>query len=149
VNARYVTPWSLPTLLKFGFKAAEEYRKTDNTVPYLLELHRPGGGTTGSWAAYPSQRVFNTQMGLIKALTVANLPQLASRSAISVLFREHPEYFVNNATVENYYTAFVANHRDFKQEVSGRLRHGQHPLGQTAVAGRRALGTDRNGLKGI
>jgi iron complex outermembrane receptor protein len=118
VNAKYVTPWSLPTFFKIGVKTAEEYRKTDNTVPYLTWSYiGPGGGANGSWAAYPSQRVFNTQMGLIKALNVANLPQLASRSAISVLFREHPEYFVNNATVENYYTAYIANHRDFKQDV--------------------------------
>ena len=100
-NAKWVAPWTLPTFFKLGGKWAEENRKTDNMTPYLLYSYiGPGGnilnpnGTitaAGSFAAYPSPRAFNTYMGNIHALTIANLPTLTNRSALSVLSREHPE----------------------------------------------------------
>ena len=138
-NARYVLPWHIPTFLKFGGKWAEENRKTDNTTPYQLwsyvgpggNLLNPNGTITaaGSFGAFPSPRAFNTDMGKIHALTVANLPVLPSRTAISNLFREHPEYFVNTATAENYYSAYIANHRDFRQHVTAAYGMGNTRLG--------------------
>ncbi len=128
LNARYAMRWTIPVTFKVGGKWAEELRMTYNQVPYQTYSYvGPGGNilnpngtitTAGSFAAYPSPRAFNTQMGNITALTVANLPQLANRSALSLLYRQHPDYFVNIATAENYYTAFVANARDFEQNVS-------------------------------
>ena len=128
VNAKYVTPWTLPSFFKFGGKWAEENRKTENPTAFLTYAYTgPGGailnpnGTitqVGNWAAYPSPRAFNTQMGGIRALTIANLPTIANRSAISTLYREHPEYFTNIGTAENYYSAYVANKRDFRQQVA-------------------------------
>ena len=139
-NAKYILPWSVPTFFKFGGKWAEENRKTENTTPYLLYSYvGPGGnilnanGTitpAGSFAAFPSPRSFNSDMGLIRALTIANLPTLTNRSALSLVYREHPEYFVNTATAENYYTAYVANHRDFRQRVSAAYGMGNTRLGR-------------------
>jgi len=145
INAKYVLPVSLPAFLKFGGKWAEENRKTDNTTPYLTWAYvGPGGNilnpngtitTAGSFAAYPSPRAFNPQMGGIKALTIANLPTLANRSDLSLLFRQHPEYFVNNATAENYYTAYVANKRDFRQHVPAAYGMGNIRLGKLTLQG--------------
>ncbi len=127
LNAKYVTPWRLPSFFKIGGKWAEENRKTDNTTVWENYAYiGPGGavlnpnGTltqTGNFAAFPSPRAFNTQMGGIRALTISNLPVIANRSELSRLYREHPEYFTNIATAENFYTAFVANKRDFRQHV--------------------------------
>jgi TonB-dependent receptor len=62
-NAKYVTPWTLPSFFKFGGKWAEENRKTDNPTAFLTYAYTgPGGailnpnGTitqVGNWAAYP------------------------------------------------------------------------------------------------
>ncbi len=144
-NAKYVLPWRLPTFLKFGAKWAEESRKTDNTTPYLVYSYNgPGGNilnangtltTTGTFAAFVSPRAFNTQMGDIRALTIANLPSLTNRTAVSLLYREHPEYFSNIATAENYYTAFVANHRDFRQHVTAGYGMANTRLGQLQLQG--------------
>ncbi len=144
-NAKYVLPWRLPTFLKFGAKWAEESRKTDNTTPYLVYSYNgPGGNilnangtltTTGTFAGFVSPRAFNTQMGDIRALTIANLPSLTNRTAVSLLYREHPEYFSNIATAENYYTAFVANHRDFRQHVTAGYGMANTRLGQLQLQG--------------
>ena len=144
-NAKYVFPWRFPTFLKFGGKWSEENRKTENTTPYLVYSYiGPGGNilnangtitTTGTFAAFPSPRPFNTHMGDIRALTIANLPTLTNRSAVSLLYREHPEYFVNVATAENYYTAYVANHRDFRQHGTAGYGMANTRLGKLQLQG--------------
>ncbi|MES2692217.1 MAG: TonB-dependent receptor [Verrucomicrobiota bacterium] len=117
-NARYVLPFTLPTFVKIGGKATEENRESYNRVPYqTFSYIGPGGGPTGNFAAYPSPRGFNTQFGEIRALDVANLPVLANRSELARLYQAHPEWFVNSATAENYYTAYIANERVFGQFV--------------------------------
>jgi iron complex outermembrane recepter protein len=74
-------------------------------------------------------------MGLLTTLHVANLPTRPNRSAISTLFREHPEWFVNTATAENYYTAFIANHRDFRQDVPAAYGMANTRLGALQLQG--------------
>lgn len=144
-NAKYILPWRIPTFLKFGGKWAEENRKTDNTTPYLVYSYiGPGGNilnpngtitTTGTFAEFVSPRPFNTNMGDIRALTIANLPPLTNRTAVSLLYRQHPEYFTNVATAENYYTAFVANHRDFRQHVTAGYGMANTRLGKLQLQG--------------
>jgi TonB-dependent receptor len=135
-NAKYVLPWRLPTSIKFGGKWAEERRISDNAVPYLVYSYiGPGGGPTGSFANYASPRKFNTDFGRITSLNVANVPTLVDRSALSVVFRERPEYFVNSATVENYYTATIANHRDFLQTVSAAYGMADTKIGKLQLRG--------------
>jgi TonB-dependent receptor len=145
MNAKWVSPWRLPSFFKFGGKWGEENRKTDNTTVYETYAYTgPGGnilnpnGTitqAGNWAAFPSPRAFNPQMGEIRALNIANLPTIANRSAISLLYRQHPEYFTNIATAENYYSAFVANKRDFRQHVTAAYGMGNVRLGKVQVQG--------------
>lgn len=135
-NAKYVLPWRLPTSIKVGGKWAEERRISDNAVPYLVYSYNgPGGGPTGSFANYASPRKFNTDFGRINSLNVANVPTLVDRSALSVVFRERPEYFVNSATVENYYTATIANHRDFLQTVSAAYGMADTKIGKLQLRG--------------
>ncbi|HEY1110026.1 MAG TPA: TonB-dependent receptor, partial [Opitutaceae bacterium] len=118
LNAQYNLPFKFPTYVKFGGKATEENRETYNRVAYqTFSYIGPNGGPTGNFAAYPSPRGFNTQMGHIRALDVANLPVLANRSALARLYQSNPEWFVNSATADNYYTAYIANEREFAQFV--------------------------------
>lgn len=147
VNGKYTLPITLPTTLKTGAKWSEENRKSDNTTAYLVYSYiGPGGNTynpatgtvtatNGTFAAFQSPRAFNTDMGNIRGLTIANLPVLTDRSAVSLLVREHPEYFVNIATAENYYTAYVANHRDFRQHVTAGYGMADTRVGKLSLRG--------------
>lgn len=143
-NAKYVFNFRVPVSLKFGGKWSEENRKSDNTTPYLVWAYIGPGGTTlnaagvpnttlGSFANFVSPRAFNTDMGNIRALTISNLPVLTNRSALSLEFRQHPEEFVNVATAENYYTAYVANHRDFRQHVTAGYGMADTRLGKLSL----------------
>jgi iron complex outermembrane recepter protein len=119
LNAKYAAPFAWPTFFKFGGKVNEEYRKSESRTPYWTYAYvGPGGGTTGSYAAFPSPRTNALRYGDTDVLHIANPPPSVNREALGALFNAHPEYFVNNATAENYYTAFYANKRDFTQDVS-------------------------------
>lgn len=117
-DAKYVLPFRrVPMFVKFGVKAHEETRKSDDLGPYQNWSYiGPGGGTTGSWAGYDSPQLFD--MGTTNALTVANMPPQVDSRRVAALFREHPEWFARNATPANFYQAYIANHRDFLQLVS-------------------------------
>jgi TonB-dependent receptor len=136
LNARYTAPWRLPTFFKFGGKLNEEYRPSDNLTAYNTFAYvGPGGGTTGSFAAFPSPRPFSLTFGDLHPLTVANPPTMVNRLALGALFKEHPEYFVNNATADNYYNAVYANKRDFKQTVAAAYGMGNTRIGRLQLQG--------------
>jgi iron complex outermembrane receptor protein len=129
LSARWVAPFRrVPTVFKFGGKWAEEGRKNGNeTSYYTWQYIGPGGGTTGSWGAIPTGHTFDT--GSTNILTVVNSAGLngmiprPDRTAIAALFKSNPEYFVNNATADNYYNAFIAPRRDVIQTVTAAYRH--------------------------
>ena len=142
LNAKWALPFKrFPTVVKFGGKWAEENRNNNNRTPWNIWSYTgPGGNTVtanpttqvwqnatfGNWAdagpQYVSPHPFD--MGRTNGLTVFNLagvqgmPPRVNRNAVADLFHTHPEQFVSTATPENFYTAFVANKRDFRQTVS-------------------------------
>ena len=123
LNAKWVIPLSIPATFKFGAKWSEESRKNGNETSYnTWQYVGPGGGTTGSWAAYPNQNVFST--GTTNIITTKNaagqvgVMPMIDPNGIADLFHSNPEYFVNNATADNYYNAFIAPRRDILQTVS-------------------------------
>ena len=142
-NARWSLPFMerFPTVVKFGGKWDEETRKNnDHGAWNVWSYNGPGGNATtvsptlgvntitsfGSWANLGSEFVsshpFN--LGTTKGMSIYNIngvlgvPPRVSRDAISGLFHSHPEMFVPTGTPENWYTAFVANARDFRQTVT-------------------------------
>ncbi len=141
LNARWALPFkNFPTALKFGGKWAEESRENNNYTPWNIWSYiGPGGNTVttnattgvkqnatfGNWAnagpEYTSPHLFD--MGTTNGLTVYNLagvqgmPPRVNRNLVANLFYAHPEQFVHTGTPENFYTAFVANKRDFRQTV--------------------------------
>jgi outer membrane receptor protein involved in Fe transport len=127
-------------VLKFGGKWTEENRKNNNYAPWNLWRYiGPGGDvltgynattgvptftTSGNWAnlGYIAKHPFET--GTTNALTftssagvTGNLPR-ADRKRIGELFQSNPQDFVNAATADNYYTAFIGNRRNFRQTVN-------------------------------
>ena len=162
-NARWVVPFfrNFPTVVKVGGKWNEESRKNNAITPWNLWRYiGPGGDvltgynattgqpnftTNGSWAnlGYVAPHPFET--GTTNGLTFysragvqGNLPR-ADRLRIGQLFLAQPELFVRAATPDNYYNAFVANKRDFRQTVTA-------GFGQADVSVTRQL-TLRGGLR--
>ncbi len=141
-NARWVLPWfrDFPTVVKFGGKWNEESRKNNAITPWNLWRYiGPGGDvltgsnattgaptftTSGNWANLGLIAPHEFETGTTNALTFTNLDGVtgnlprADRLRIGQLFLEHPELFVRAATPDNYYNAFVANKRDFRQRIT-------------------------------
>jgi iron complex outermembrane recepter protein len=135
VNGRWVTPWRrFNTVLKFGGKWAEEGRKNGNETSYYTYSYiGPGGNilnpdgtitTTGSFANFPSPTDWGT--GTTNIITIKDSagnvhPRGIPRpddTRLATLFREHPEQFVNAATADNYYNAFIAPRRDMIRTIT-------------------------------
>ena len=142
-NVRWVVPFMrlFPTVIKFGGKWDEETRKNDTKSDAMIwSYNGPGGNTTtvsatnganvistfGNWAnvgpEYISPNPF--ELGRTNGMTIFNIagvqgmPPRANRTAMAALFKAHPELFVNTRTPENYWNAFINNHRDFRQTMT-------------------------------
>jgi iron complex outermembrane receptor protein len=132
VNTKWNTPLRWPTFLKFGTKRQERITNADNkgalaTYNYV----GPGGGTTGSYAAFPTPFVFSPDaLGVsFRSLNGGGGPAYANRDAVGQLFKSNPESFVNTATPENYYTAAFAQRKRFTELIPS-----AYLLGNTRVA---------------
>ena len=160
VNAKWTVPFfrSLPMTLKFGGKWTEENRKNNNYAPWELWRYVGQGGdvltgynattgvptftTSGNWANLGYIAVHPFETGTTNALTftslggvTANLPR-ADRKRIGELFQSRPQDFVRAATVDNYYTAFVGNRRNYRQTVSaGYAQLDMNPLPRWTLRG--------------
>ncbi|PAW66403.1 MAG: hypothetical protein B9S34_08230 [Opitutia bacterium Tous-C1TDCM] len=159
-NAKWTVPFfrSLPMVVKFGGKWTEENRKNNNYAPWNLWRYiGPGGDvltgynaatgiptftTSGSWANLGYHAVHPFETGTTNALTFTNLAGVtgnlprADRKRIGELFQSRPEDFVSAATVDNYYTAFVANRRSFRQTVTaGYAQVDVNPLPRLTLRG--------------
>ena len=129
-----------PSVLKFGGKWTEENRKNNNYAPWEVWRYVGTGGdvltgfnattgianvtTSGNWANLGYIAVHPFETGTTNALTftsidgvTGNLPR-ADRKRIGELFQSQPQDFVRVATVDNYYTAFIGNRRNFRQTVN-------------------------------
>ncbi len=110
-NVRWTAPWRLPTWLKFGGKATEDYHRFRNPNAALTwRYDGPGGGTTGSFAnlAFPENR-WRLENGLNVTSLSGSPPVFPNRPGIATLFREQPALFTPLATPANFYTAFINN----------------------------------------
>jgi iron complex outermembrane receptor protein len=141
-SAAWALPFmrKFPTKIKFGGKWNEETRKNSNEDTWNTWRYiGPGGDvltgynattgvpnvtTSGNWnnLGYVAPHKFDT--GTTNALTMVNIfgnqgmAPRADRNRMGALFRQHPELFVNVATPDNYYNAFIVPRRDFRQTVT-------------------------------
>ncbi|MBI4623222.1 MAG: TonB-dependent receptor [Verrucomicrobia bacterium] len=143
LNARWAVPFleKLPTILKFGGKWDEESRKNNTLTPLAVwSYNGPGGNTTtvnpttganvvstfGNWANVGPEFIskYPYDMGTTNALTAININGVqgvmprVSRAAMADLVRARPEQVVNTSTPEDYYTARIANARNFRQTIT-------------------------------
>jgi iron complex outermembrane receptor protein len=145
LNTKYAPRASIfqrfPTIFSLGGKWDEESRDNNNNTDVNIWAYTgPGGNTTtvnpttganqnvtfGHWLNLgPQFQATNRfELGKTNAFTLFNLngqqgmaPRV-SRSHISDLFHARPDQFTYMGTPENYYTAYIANKRDFRQVVS-------------------------------
>ena len=110
-NVRWNAPWRLPTWLKFGAKATEDYHRFRNPNAALSWLYDgPGGGPTGNFAnlAFPANR-WELANGVNVTSLSGSPPVFPNRPGIATLFREQNTYFTSLATPANFYTAYIDN----------------------------------------
>lgn len=132
VTASYITRWLLPISWKAGIKSAEDIIDYSSSREYTRWNYTgPGGGTTGSWAAYPTGYSYDLSMvdSRINAPSGRGIvfPNL---QAIGDLFKEHPEYFTHAGTAADYYTAFVANDKEYKETINAAFLMGTTKIGK-------------------
>lgn len=105
--------------IKTGVKAKQETRTYRNEREASYYAYAGPGAGTGAWKNYGMP--YSMDLSLIDASAVSNtggelfipdVQQLAS------LFREHPEYFTNVMTADNYYAAYVENVKDYVETVN-------------------------------
>lgn len=99
LNARYTLPFRIPSFLQVGAKRTRNYQWARNSNDSDKWLYvGPGGGTTGSFANYPSPFVLfqgSNQPGVVfTSINGGGAPAFPDRDTLGHLFSEHPEYFV-------------------------------------------------------
>ncbi|MFM8619530.1 MAG: outer membrane beta-barrel protein, partial [Opitutaceae bacterium] len=120
LNGKWIAPFRWPTFLKFGAKRQERITNADNKGSlYNYSYTGPGGGTAGTYAAFPTPFVFAPDgLGVVfRSITGGGGPAYANRDAVGRLFRSNPEYFLSTTTAENYYTAAFAQRKRFTELI--------------------------------
>ncbi len=142
-NAQWTLPWlqQFPTKIKFGGKWDEENRLNHNwNTTAKWAYIGPGGDTVtynpatqvfaitgfGNWAnlgpQYISPLKFDNKttnmMTIYNINGVQGMPPRPSRTLPADLYHAHPELFVQTYTVDDYYNAYIANERNFRQDIT-------------------------------
>jgi TonB-dependent receptor len=104
LNFKYVLPVRLPTFIQTGLKRARDYQTATDTRAYeVWQFIGPGGGTTGSFANYPSPFVLyqgsNQPHVQFTSLNGGGAPPFPDRDTLGTLFHTNPEYFVRSLPV--------------------------------------------------
>lgn len=132
LDAKWTAPWrEVPTFFKTGLKAKEDSRSYRNHTPFLT--YRYVGPVAGNWTtASPSPREFTmgSGYGTFPSRVAGLAPTFPSVNYMAEVFRTQPENFVNTATVTNFYDAFVANTKDYREEIDAAYALAQSRLGR-------------------
>jgi TonB-dependent receptor len=136
-NARWTAPWRLPTWLKFGAKATEDYHRFRN--PNAAQTWRydgPGGGATGSFAglAFPENR-WRLENGVTVTSLSGGPPVFPNRPGIATLFREQRTLFTDISTPANFFTAYIDNASYIKETQLAGYGMGNVRLGRVQLQG--------------
>ncbi len=109
-----------PVVLRAGAKFREQRTNTDRKSGISNWSYiGPGGGTTGSWAAYPSDFIHDpATLGVrYQSISGGGAPPYADTTALGRLFHSNPEFFVQNISATNYFNAAFGDVRRFKEDV--------------------------------
>jgi iron complex outermembrane recepter protein len=136
LDGQYTLPFRIPSSVKIGGKLNDEARKSTDIRPYeVWNYLGPGGGSSGSWEAYPSGNPISMDIGSANWLVIDKMPPRRDSEAVGALFHAHPEYFVRTATADNYYSAFIANNRDFRQRIAAAYGMASARFGKAQLQG--------------
>jgi len=122
LDVKYILPFqAVPTWVKVGGKVTELYHVYNNTTPALTYNYiGPGGNTptttTGSFTGYQTNTLFDMGDGTSIKSSSGVAPAFVDRGRMASLFFDHPEYFQNVVTAQNFYDAYIANHRSVREE---------------------------------
>jgi TonB-dependent receptor len=121
LNATLKTTSLLPIIWKTGIKDRYELRKFEDDQ-LARRYDYLGTGTTpiatGAWANYQSAYPYDFGItdGTIKSISGGNV-FMADLARIKQLYDAQPGNFRQNLPAANYYTAYIANHRRFQEEI--------------------------------
>ena len=135
LNATLKSRTLWPIIWKAGLKRREESRTFENKLENFNYLYvGPNGGASGSWAEYPSSYPIDLSMVDThrSSLTGRNVFG-ANLMALGRLFREHPEYFTQTLTANNYYNANIANKKSYTETIDAAYLMGTTSVGRLRV----------------
>jgi iron complex outermembrane recepter protein len=143
LDAKRVFAWAWPTYLKTGGKVGEYYNRMDDRGPLRNFAYTgPGGGTTGSFGAFPAAWTWTDYNGSIARSISGRVARHPNSTEIAGLFKDRPDQFVSTTTAAMWYNATIANHVKVKETVSAGYGLAETRVGQMRLqAGLRWEGT--------
>lgn len=128
----YTLPSRIPWVLRWGAKLRQQTTDSDRTSDVMRwRYNGPGGGSSGSWAEYPSSFIHNPSA--LGAEYPA--PPFGNREDVGRLYLDHPEYFSPSFTTTHYYNATFANVRRFDEDVAALYAMANTKLGNLTIQG--------------
>ncbi|HEY4246008.1 MAG TPA: outer membrane beta-barrel protein [Lacunisphaera sp.] len=101
LNFKYVLPFKIPTFIQAGGKDTRDFEIAKDTRSYdVWQYIGPGGGTTGSFANYPSPITLfpsgNQPDVAFTSIGGGGAPAFPSRDELGTLFHTNPGYFLRS-----------------------------------------------------
>ncbi|HUR59899.1 MAG TPA: outer membrane beta-barrel protein [Opitutaceae bacterium] len=119
LDAKRAFAWNWPTILKVGGKITESYQRMDDRGPLRNYAYiGPGGGATGSFAAWPAPWTWTDFNGSTALSLSGRTAPHPNATAIAGMFFQHPEYFNSTTTAAQWFNANIANHVKVKEAIS-------------------------------
>lgn len=119
----------IPVTWKGGVKKAQDTRTFELTREAHLYTYTGPGAGLGAFRNYVSP--YDYDMGSLGAnfQSASGAPvYFAAMQDLYTLFREHPEYFTPTMSGTNYYNAFIANKKHYKEEIDAAFLMGTATL---------------------
>ena len=128
------TRWLLPVVWKGGAKWKREVRDYDNQRSASMYNYVGPGAGVGAWRDHgsPLSLDFSEQNLFIASITGGGvfLPDLMK---VAQTFRAHPEYFAASMTGTDYYNGYIANKKQFEEDISAFFLMGTTKLGRLGL----------------
>jgi iron complex outermembrane recepter protein len=119
LDAKRAFAWNWPTVLKTGGKVGESYNRMDDRGPLRAFAYTgPGGGTTGSFAAFPAPWTWTDYNGSVPRSLSGRVAPHPNATEIAGLFQQHPEYFTSTTTAAQWFNGTIGNHVKLKETIS-------------------------------
>jgi TonB-dependent receptor len=111
--------WSIPVTFKTGFKGKQAaYDFENERAAYQYRYIGPLSAADFLTETASANELSFNDLGIrLSSLSGAKL-YTPSNTKMGAMFLNHPEWFQNVITAENYYTAYIANTRHFEEDTN-------------------------------